>query len=228
MDLSSLSAPLADYPERHASSGEATAALWLSVPLTVVWGVLAGMLGKVDLYATLGWFSMGCIVLIALRHRKHLRALLRIDRRAIVLGLGVGILMTAVTYPAFALLRGVIPGLDRAVTELYIASDAHAFWTALAWTCVIMVAEELLWRGAWLLALTRFVGPFFAAALSVCTYGLAQGTSGSWLLPLVAVLCGTIWTMQRIATRSLLAPLLSHMIWTTTVVLTAPVNISWQ
>jgi membrane protease YdiL (CAAX protease family) len=60
--------------------------------------------------------------------------------------------------------------------------------------------------------------------LSVASYAAAQLGSGSWIVMLLAIVCGTIWTLQRHFTRSLLAPLLAHLIWTPVVILLHPVT----
>jgi membrane protease YdiL (CAAX protease family) len=61
-------------------------------------------------------------------------------------------------------------------------------------------------------------------AISVATYAAAQFGTGSWIVMLLALVCGTLWTLQRQLTRSLLSPLLAHLIWTPTVILFYPVT----
>ena len=94
----------------------------------------------------------------------------------------------------------------------------------LPWVLAIIVAEELLWRGALLETFARRVSPPAAMALSVATYCVAQAGTGSWIVTLLALVCGTLWTLQRRLTRSLLSPLIAHLIWTPTVILLLPVN----
>jgi membrane protease YdiL (CAAX protease family) len=59
--------------------------------------------------------------------------------------------------------------------------------------------------------------------LSVASYAAAQIGTGSWILVLLALVCGTVWTLQRRWSRSLLSPLLAHLIWTPVVILLHPV-----
>ena len=60
-------------------------------------------------------------------------------------------------------------------------------------------------------------------AVSVLSYAAAQACSGSLIVGLLALCCGTLWTFERERTGSLIAPLLSHMIWTPVVILLRPV-----
>ena len=82
----------------------------------------------------------------------------------------------------------------------------------------------MLWRGALLDALRRYLPVGTAAVLSTLCYAGAQLGSGSWLVVALAVVFGGLWTAQRLWTRSLLAPLLTHLAWTATVVAIAPVE----
>lgn len=86
-----------------------------------------------------------------------------------------------------------------------------------------MIAEELLFRGAWLAALQRRIGRNAAFAVSVALYAAAQACTGSFIVGLLALCCGTIWTLERMATGSILASIVSHMIWTPIIIVLCPV-----
>jgi len=47
---------------------------------------------------------------------------------------------------------------------------------------------------------------------------------GSWLLVLLAVGCGAVWTAMRIGTRSLWAPWLCHLGWDLLVFIVHPLE----
>jgi membrane protease YdiL (CAAX protease family) len=87
----------------------------------------------------------------------------------------------------------------------------------------IIIAEELLWRGALLHVLAQRVPASTAMAISICSYALAQLGTGSWVVMLLAGVCGSIWTLQRRLTRSLSSSLLAHLIWTPIVIWLHPV-----
>jgi membrane protease YdiL (CAAX protease family) len=53
-------------------------------------------------------------------------------------------------------------------------------------------------------------------------YGLAHIASGSVTLMAVAFVCGLAWGLLRVATRSLWAPILTHVLWDLVIVFVWP------
>jgi uncharacterized protein len=199
--------------------------LLLMLGLIVGWGLLMQRFGSTgNIYAVMGPFALSVVLVVAALSGRKLAIWLRPNRRAVLGGLGVGIAMTLATYPAYALLRSWVPELESEVAALYTAAHQTTLAAALPWVIAIIVAEELLWRGALLYVLGRRVPPAFAMAISVATYSAAQFGTGSWIVMLLALVCGTLWTLQRHFTHSLLSPLLAHLIWTPTVILFHPVT----
>jgi membrane protease YdiL (CAAX protease family) len=189
------------------------------------WGLLMQRFGNGgDIYAVMGPFALGVVVVIAALLRSELSLWLRPNRRAVLSGLGVGAGMTLATYPAYALMRWLVPDIETQVATLYTTAHQTTLAAALPWVIAIIVAEEVLWRGALLHVLARRTPPALAMAVSVATYAAAQLGTGSWIVGLLALVCGTLWTLQRHFMRSLLSPLLAHLIWTPTVILFFPVT----
>jgi membrane protease YdiL (CAAX protease family) len=81
-----------------------------------------------------------------------------------------------------------------------------------------------LFRGAWPSTLRHYMPAPVAFGVSLVTYALAQAGTGSWIVVALAFACGTFWTLQRYYTGSLLSPLISHLIWSQTVLLLYPVT----
>jgi membrane protease YdiL (CAAX protease family) len=133
--------------------------------------------------------------------------------------------MTVLTYVAYAVAIRVWPGMAPHVVELYAASRGGDPGSALVWTLIILAAEESLWRGWLLRPLSRLVGRRGALALSLATYALAQVGSGSGILVLAALACGAIWLAERAWTGSVVAPLLSHAIWTPVIIHLVPLTV---
>src|SRR5690606_14250563 len=123
-----------------------------------------------------------------------------------------------------ALLRSFVPDIEPYVAALYTAAHQATLAEALPWVLAIILAEEVLWRGALLYVLERRVPPALAMLASVLSYAAAQLGTGSWIVMALALACGTLWTLQRHLTRSLLSPLIAHLIWTPTVILFYPVT----
>ncbi len=191
--------------------------------LIVGWCLLMQRFGG-NIYAIMGPFALSVAAVIAALSSRELRRWLRPTRLAVLSGLSVGIAMTVSTYPLYWLARGVFPELGSRVSVLYSEAHGVTLAEALPWVLAIIVAEELLWRGALLHVLARRVPNSLAMALSVASYALAQLGTGSWIVMLLALVCGSIWTLQRHLTRSLLSPLIAHLIWTPAVILIHPVT----
>jgi membrane protease YdiL (CAAX protease family) len=210
--------PLVERAASHRS-------LVLMVGLILGWCLLMQRFGsRTNIYVVMGPFALSVAMVVAALSSNELRRWFRVTRMAVASGLVVGAAMTLATYPAFALLRSLMPELQSEVAVLYAAAHQTPLAQALPWVVAIIVGEELLWRGAILYVLERRVSSPLAMALSVASYAAAQLGTGSWIVMLLAVVCGTIWTLQRHFTRSLLSPLIAHLIWTPVVILLHPVT----
>lgn len=203
------------------------AALAATAVLIAVWAALMSRFGGTNVYAVMGPYAAVVIAVAPLLGRLSgvvQRRSLEITPRAIMLGVALGALMTLATYPAFRIATELVPGLAASVRALYAAARARELASALAWTVLIIVAEEVLWRGLVLDVLDERVPAHAASALSIASYALAQLGSGSLIVLLLALVCGTLWTIQRRATGSIVAPLIAHLIWSPTVILLYPVT----
>jgi len=150
------------------------------------------------------------------------RAALRGDLRPLGLGLGLGALLAGLTQLSFAPMASLLPSLPELVRPLYAASRVHAPGMELPAFAMIVVAEELLWRGLLFEALREQLGAAPAVALSSVVYALAQGGTGSWVVMAVALAFGLLWGAMRAWTGKLLPGLACHAVWTTVVVLAYP------
>ncbi len=196
--------------------------LVLVLVLICGWGVLMRHFGG-GIYRVMGPFALAVLLGVAAVTQKELRGWLRPTRAGIGSGIAVGLLMTLATYPAYELAAALFPELGAQVASLYAATRQATPGQALVWMPAIILAEELLWRGALLHVLSARVPQSAAMALSISSYALAQLGTGSWIVMLLAAVCGSIWTLQRRLTCSLLSPLLAHLIWTPVVMFLHPV-----
>lgn len=197
--------------------------LALLAVLTVLWCVVMSQVGRPEMYSIIGGYALLAGALVIWLFRAAPGAWFRPRARDLAIGVGVGVVMTLLTYPLYSLAVRLVPALAGVVAQLYRSSHQGHWPIALAWLVVIIGAEELLFRGAWLAVLSPRLGTRTAVGLSVALYALAQAFSGSLVVALLALCCGMLWTLERVLTGSLLAPLISHLIWTPTTILLRPV-----
>lgn len=202
---------------------DARRAFLVLIALTACWGLMMLQFGRREIYWLVGGYALFASACVLLLYGKRLASSLRVDLRSVLVGLGVGALMTVLTYPVYRLAVQLVPWLEPTVRGLYRTSHKEDMTTAVAWTIVILATEELLFRGAWLLWLEERLGKRAALFACVALYALAQACTGSFVVALLALCCGTLWTLERMLTGSVVAPLLSHLIWTPTVILLRPV-----
>jgi len=158
------------------------------------------------------------------------RRLLRPTPVATAAGAAVGVASLAATYLLHAALAGVWPELSASVSGLYrmLASGPGARWQLALMIGFVGAAEEIVWRGRALPALPGAPGPALgraelaAAARGAALYGVVHLASGSRILPLMAFVCGLGWAVLRLATRSLWAPMVAHVTWSSTVLIVRP------
>ncbi len=190
----------------------------------VGWLMLIRRFGEGDVYSVIGPYSCVVIAVSASLYSRAIRHWLRPTWRAIWTGLAIGIGMTAATYAIFHLAVQIAPSLDQQVQQLYRGARTTTLAQALAWIVVAAIAEEVLFRGAWPATLRNYMPAPVAFGVSLVTYAFAQSGTGSWIVMALALGCGVFWTLQRWYTGSLLSPLISHLIWTPTVILLYPVT----
>lgn len=198
--------------------------LWAAAFFVVMWVILLSRFGEGDVYAVIGPYS--CVVSVAclILGRREMRGQLVTDWRGLAIGLGVGVVITALTYPVFQLARYLVPVLDSQVQGLYSGARSTTLPKALLWLSAAIVAEELLFRGLIPLALRRLVSERQAYGVALLAYTLAQLGSGSVIVSLMALGYGGVWTVMRMYTRSLAPGLIAHAIWSPTLILLYPVT----
>jgi len=211
-------------PPSAASRLNPAATLGLLAGLVFGWFLLIQYFEEGDVYGVMGPFACVVCVACAAVNPHALGTWLRPTPRAIAIGLGTGIAMTALTYPVFQGASALVPDLDRQVEVLYAGARSTTLARALSWTVAIMLAEELLFRGSFPAAMRPWLSELQSYGVSLALYALAQGGTGSWIVAAMALVCGTIWSFLRIYTGTLVAPLVAHFIWTPTVIFLYPVT----
>lgn len=158
--------------------------------------------------------------------RPDVRELFRPARSRILIGLLGATIMLAATYGLFPLVARRVPALALETGNLY-ATFLTGRWTVaiLLFVIPVIVAEELMWRGAfqeWIaqrLPASRLAIIVLAAA----GYAIAHLPLGSPLLVGIAFLCGLYWSALRSLTRSVVPSLIAHLAWDLALIL-VPLN----
>ncbi len=138
-------------------------------------------------------------------------------RRPVLTPVGTGVGAFGFFYAA-ALVARRIPVLDDALVNVLRFAEQGSGPLVLTTTLVNGAGEEVFFRGALFSALGRER----PVAASTAVYALATTTTRNPALVLAATVMGTLFGYQRRATGGLQAPLLTHITWSTLMVLFLP------
>ena len=185
----------------------------MSVPLlaSLAW-LSAFTAGKVTghLYPFLA--STAALLLVALLVRDPaLRQRLKGGVVDVVVGVVVGAVTLGLTYAVFPILASLLPSSAVEVGELYALAAVSP--ATLAACVLVIVAEEVTWRGAMLEAVRERLG-VAAVVVAAVPYAVAQMGAGSLLLGACAFGLGLVWGALAWWRKSLVAPLVAHLLWT--------------
>ena len=138
------------------------------------------------------------------------------ERRPVVAPILIGLGLAGVFALGGLVVRD-IDFLDRQVRSVLDHAD-QGFGPLLVLVTVINgIAEELFFRGAGYAASTRHPVPVTTVA-----YGLATLATGNVMLAFAALVLGLVVGLQRRASGGILAPALTHVSWSVTMLLVLP------
>jgi membrane protease YdiL (CAAX protease family) len=144
----------------------------------------------------------------------YFRVRLRPTRRLVAMGLLSGVLLYLLFLAGALVAREtpLWPWVER-VVELT-RTSAPLGLAALVIVFATSPSEEVLWRGAVFARLTRRYGAGWRpVVLTTVAYAGLVALSGSVVLALAALICGTVWARQRQVTGSIVPSLVSHALW---------------
>ena len=125
--------------------------------------------------------------------------------------------LLATLFLAGALVVRQVPWLDDQVSHVLDHADRSSLPLLILITAVNGVAEELFFRGA-LYAAT----PRHPVVVTTAAYFLAVIASGNLMLAFAAVLLGTLVGLERRATGGIQAPIITHVLWSVTMLIALP------
>ena len=137
-------------------------------------------------------------------------------QRPVLVGIVLGLLLAGV-FVVGALLVRQVPSLDEQVRTVLAHADQGVGPLLVAITLVNGIAEELFFRGAVYAATTRYPVP-----VTTVVYGVATLATGNLMLGVAAVLLGIVVGLERRASGGVLAPILTHVTWSTSMLFALP------
>jgi membrane protease YdiL (CAAX protease family) len=172
------------------------------------------------------------LAILAVSQRVVPRSLLRPSLARTTVGIAGGALMVVGTHLAYRAVVTFAPSVAGATRQLLVLLNVAGFSPAGRALLIVLIAscEEVLFRGIlpsfttggssrphW--PSSRELAQIVALA---AVYALTTLPLGSGLLVLCAFACGSLWGLMRVATGSLVVPLLAHVIWDLGVLLVWP------
>ena len=138
-------------------------------------------------------------------------------RRPIITPIAAGLLLAALFVVGAIILRS-IPPLARLAEDVLGYARLGNLWIIFMITLVNGIAEELFFRGA----LFAAIGAWHPVLISTVLYALATIAGGNPVLVFAAVVLGTVVGLQRRASGGVLAPILTHITWSLSMLFVLP------
>lgn len=166
-------------------------------------------------YGLWGALSVSAVLLSAVVLALEGRAVIGNGRHARVwpIGIGAGLVMTGGTMALFGPATTAFPALLGDVSRLYEAFRGAGPVATVVLLPVIVICEEIVWRGAVQGALARRMRWLPAAATGALIYALAHAPIGSPALVLTCLVAGFCWNALRGLTDSLPVAVIAHLVW---------------
>jgi uncharacterized protein len=138
-------------------------------------------------------------------------------RRPIITPIVVGLLLAAL-FVLGALIVRTIPTLARLAEDVLGYARLGNLWIIFMITLVNGIAEEFFFRGA----LYAAIGVWHPVLICTVLYALATIAGGNPVLVFAAVVLGTVVALQRRASGGILAPILTHITWSLSMLFVLP------
>ncbi|MEO8216776.1 MAG: CPBP family intramembrane glutamic endopeptidase [Acidobacteriota bacterium] len=183
---------------------------WL-VPVVWAFGMFAAR--RFDPWPAIAIPALIMVAAVLITDRIAMGSLFRPSIRSLSLALAAAAAMLGVTYLLFPFVTRSIPSVREQTEAIYSQFLAGRPLAAIvAFVLPIILAEEILWRGAFQEAVRRR-SRGGSALISAAVYAAAHAPLGSALLVAVAFICGLYWSILRERSSSLLPSLIAHVAW---------------
>ena len=149
-------------------------------------------------------------------HLGHI-SLRGVRRRPIVTPIVVGLVLAAI-FAVGGLVIRTIPPLAGLIEDVIGYARQGNLWLVFAILIVNGIAEELFFRGA----LFAAIGVRHPVLISTIIYSLATVAGGNPVLVFAAAVLGAVVGLQRRAGGGVLAPILTHLTWSSAMLFALP------
>ena len=205
-----------------SAAGRPAGRMGLAIACALLWAAAATSARWIGAWPALGGAAVVLGLTVVVFDARAAGRLLRPRLGLVLTGAAVGGLMTAATYLFDPPLLRAWPAAAADTVRLYTAFRAPSMVLATLSLPVVIIGEELVWRGAVQTALVERLGPRAGVPVTALVYALAHAPLGYPVLVLVAFLCGLVWGRLRLTSDSLVAPLSAHLLWDAFVLLWFP------
>lgn len=137
--------------------------------------------------------------------------------RPVVQPILVGLALSAVFVVGAFIVRLVPPLAEQVRNVLEFAGEGSSALPLLMVTVLNGIAEELFFRGGLYAAIPRNQVPITAVA-----YAIATAATGNVMLSFAALVLGVVVGLERRASGGILAPALTHLVWSVTMLYALP------
>jgi len=140
-----------------------------------------------------------------------------VRRRPVITPIVIGLLLAGI-FTVGGLVTRTIPPLASLTEDVIGYARANNLWIVFAILIVNGIAEELFFRGA----LFAAIGIRHPVLISTVIYALATIAGGNPVLVFAAAVLGTVVGLQRRAGGGVLAPILTHLTWSSAMLFALP------
>jgi uncharacterized protein len=196
---------------------------WVTVGFLALGAVVLGFSLRIEPGS--GWFYVSTLVLAGVwavgafaSGPLHLGRIARRDElvRPWLTPIGIGLALAAL-FVVGALVVREIPFLGDQVTSVLDYADQGSLTLLVLITLVNGIAEELFFRGAAYASI-----PWRPVLWTSIAYPIATLATGNLMLSFAAVLLGVVVGFERRASGGVLAPILTHVTWSLSMLLVLP------
>lgn len=128
----------------------------------------------------------------------------------IVYGIGYGTILYGIVRLGYIIITKVNGGTEKTITRFLETYGPDNIWHFLLLIFIIVLGEELFWRGYVQQYLKHWVSPKVAVFMTSILFALSVAISGFWLGVVAAFVAGLVWGFLYEWKRSLPLIIVSH------------------